>query len=286
MVYSPIWKDTVYQCSATGSTTSFSYTIKDGGGNDIFNGKAYAAPLAPTIDVNINRICQNYLNNNLPKDLNLNDITNLTYTSTTAYTTFYLYSGGTLLESYGFLYDWDYAHNWSGGNETISTPINSKYAPNMLSVSSFVSSNGVVNTWSRVTGAYCGKYAIYYLCRRGGWCSFLFEGKAEETDNIERLSTEGSSLNTTIQFGTKQFLNTVTKTFSLSTGWLSDTESDNFATNVLASPTVYLHNLDTNKIFPVSITDGSAVHKTYRNEKTLVCYTITAEASNKQSYVG
>ena len=51
--------------------------------------------------------------------------------------------------------------------------------------------------------------------------------------------------------------------------------------HLLESTQVYLHNLETDEIIPVVITDTSCVYKTYSNQgNTRFYYTINVEASN------
>ena len=55
-ITAPIWKDTYYTTTAA----SANYSIKLDG-NTIFTGKAVRYPGADEMNININRICRNYL---------------------------------------------------------------------------------------------------------------------------------------------------------------------------------------------------------------------------------
>ena len=45
---------------------------------------------------------------------------------------------------------------------------------------------------------------------------------------------------------------------------------------------VYLQDIDNNKIIPVIITDSNVERKRYKNEKSLISYTVTVEESHNK----
>lgn len=129
---------------------------------------------------------------------------------------------------------------------------------------------------------YCGDMALYYLNAQGGWDSFLIEGDVIKKDNYTIYEYNKSFNNQTIDFERNRYLNEIETAYELHTGWLSDRESDILAKNLLGSNKVYAHNLKTNKIFPVVITDTSVDYKKHKTEKKLVSYTINiVESQNK-----
>ena len=127
---------------------------------------------------------------------------------------------------------------------------------------------------------YCGPAALYYLASTGGWSAFLIEGSVKRTDKYTQQDYYKAFDNTTIEFGRRRYLTDIKRTWELTTGWLTDEEAERLADNLLPSTDVYLHLLDTDEILPVIITDTSAEHKTYENQKDqLVSYKINVESS-------
>lgn len=129
---------------------------------------------------------------------------------------------------------------------------------------------------------YCGDMALYYLNARGGWDSFLIEGKVIKKDNYTIYEYDRAFSNQTIDYERGRYLNEIETAYELHTGWLTDSQSAILAKNLLGSNQVYAHNLVTDKIFPVVITDTSAEYKTYKNEGKLVSYTINIVESQSK----
>lgn len=130
----------------------------------------------------------------------------------------------------------------------------------------------------------CAKYACYYLNKYGGWDSMLFMGR----------SAKESAVNTTSQF--KKDVNNSTKEFQytdyqrvkkisykLNTNYLTDAQSA-MMHNLLDSNKVYLHNLETGEVFPVTIATNKYEVKTYFNQKRKL-YTYTIEFTKSQEQV-
>lgn len=275
MVYAPIWKDTYYTTTAA----SITYTVKQNG-STLFIGKAVKLPGASTVEININEICKNFLSNELPDFRNVSTAT--TYTNSEACKTFQLYQGSTLLETYVFLYDWSYT-DWNGGSKSMGLPINGHYESTMLVFSSYTSSNVVYNTITFPGGNYCGDMALYYQTAGGGWCSFLCEGVVKRTDNLTPYTYTKSVKNTSNNFENTKYSIEYDRTYVINSGWLSDSESKNLAENLLKSTRVYAHDLKTDEIFPVVITDTSIQYKTYvSNSRKPVNYTINISSSQSR----
>ena len=135
---------------------------------------------------------------------------------------------------------------------------------------------------TKYTVNYCGSFALYYLNCKGGWDAFLIEGKVRRYDDYTHYDYVKAYDNQTIEFGKKRYMNEIKPRWELHTGWLNDEQSENLAKNLLGSTCVYAHNLETNEIFPVIITDNSTEYKSYRNEGKLVAYTISIEASHER----
>lgn len=269
MITSSIWKDVYY----TAATSSLTYYIKVDSttGNTIFNGKAYAMPNSASVKVNISRNCADYLSNEL------SSLTNGTYVNPLAARYFYLYdSSNTLLETYLFSYDWSFENN--------PASLTPRYAVGQKVVTTTKGTTAYTNTISTYNDSslYCGKYALIYLEPSGKWNSFVMEGTYKIKDKFTSYNTERNYSNQTQEFGKNKYINEVSTTYELNTGWLNDTESSLFAKNVLRSIKVYLQDIDGNSIIPVVITDSDVERKMYRNEKELISYKVTVEESQNK----
>lgn len=272
-----IWKDTYY----TASTSILEYYITDGI-NTIFSGKAYAYPDTGIVKININRICQNHLNSELPYSVFSTNSGNITLSD--AVKTFYLYdSNGSQLATYQFINDWSYSSSAS----TLSSPINGHYAPNMYCFNTTVSSNQVRVAYSRSGGngytiADCGDYALYYSNPRNGYDSFLIKGKVVEKKSITNFNYEKDIDNATLERSRIRYQSNIEPNWEINTGWLSDVESKKVYDNILSSNCIYFHNLNTGDIWPVSITDTQVTRKEFSNERKLISYTINIKGDNSR----
>lgn len=126
---------------------------------------------------------------------------------------------------------------------------------------------------------YCGDYAAYYLGSNGGWNAFLFEGICKRKDNVERHSIDKSFVNTSINFGEKPYISEITPTYELSTGWLTDRQSELFAKELMQTNVLYIHDLADDRIFSAVITDSSTQFKKFLDERKLVSYTLNVKES-------
>ena len=303
MVNAPIWKDTSYAVSSASSP--YSYTINLKTGNQItvnnvtvdevvsvFSGKAWVRPGDEYLYINVNKVAQDYLYSDLPDLRNISSST--TYENKYAYRQFYLVnSAGTTVETYNFLLDWSYSNTGVTANTSLSCPINGHGATNMLYLSTVFNSSQKVVTTIRVSAGsgydstHCGQYAIYYLNRFGGWDSFLIEGNSQKIDKYKRYQIGKAYDNTTLDFQKRTYNNEITETYKLTTGWLTDAQSQVLAKHLLSTNQAYLHNLSTGEIMPILATEGTATYKTFKtNGRKRVNYTINVECSQTKHIVG
>lgn len=275
MIYAPIWKDIYYVSSA--ETLDYSIAVGD---DVIYAGKAYIAPDADILSINISKICQDYLSNTLP---DFRTLSAGTFVDTEAYKTFSLYSGETKVNDYNYLYCWDYETDFDGTAVSLSHPINGHYGPDMKVFSTRWESGSVITEMTEATSGFCGSAALYYKNRSGGWDSFLIEGSIKRTDNYERYIYNKSFNNNTLDFEEAAYHNQITTKWVLHTGYLSDAESETLAFHLLSSNAVYFHNFQDNTIVPCNISDSSVTYKTFKNEgRKLVRYDITISESQKK----
>lgn len=281
MVKTSIWKDTYY----TSTDSSLVYVIKDSNNAVLFTGKAYKLPSETYLKININKICRNYLSNDIQSLLESQDAS---ATNSEACKTFYITdSNGTILETYMFLYDYDYGHSWTGAAETLSQPINGKYVDGMLKFRTTITNQGVVTNYKTST-AYphllsCAEYVLYYLSANGGWCSFVIEGTTLKSDKITQYTTDKTFNNQSLDFENNRYVSEIITSYKMNTGWLSDEEAANLAKNLIGSNKVYVHNLKDGNIFPAVITDTSVDYQTYKtNGKKMAQYTINIKESQSK----
>ena len=133
---------------------------------------------------------------------------------------------------------------------------------------------------------HCGEWALYYLNKMGGHDAFMIEGNVRVVDNINRDQYTQNAKNTDpSSFAKTTIQSRISTTYELSTGWLTDEESEILASQLMSSPQVFLHN-KTSLYTPtaVNITDTSVEHKKFRNGKQLNRYTITVEESQTKLF--
>ena len=130
-------------------------------------------------------------------------------------------------------------------------------------------------TWEVVTD--CREWVVYYVNAYGGWDSLLIEGNTIETDSLKRHTREMEYDNRDIKNrGRQNYVNEITKSFTLHTSWMSDAESLRMH-HLLNSPEVYLFNINTGAMIPVVLDNTTTEYKTYKNNGgRMVNYTIDA----------
>lgn len=274
MVKAPIYKDTYY----TASTATLQYTISCGG-NTIFSGRAYRMPNEGVLKININKICQDYLS----QDIDTIIAGSSSQTNYNACLDFTLKNaGGTTLETYKFLYDWDYDHSWTGQSATLSEKINGHYASGQYRFSTSVNTAGTVTTTSTNSSLYtkevCADYVLHFVGARGGWMSFPFEGRCTKTDGIVQHFFNRAFDNNTKEFEQGKYISEITTTYKLNTGMLSEDEAKSFAKNLISSNKAYLQILSEGKFVPVIITDTQAQYK-QDGQEDIITYEVNIKES-------
>ena len=137
-----------------------------------------------------------------------------------------------------------------------------------------------INGSRYATVNYCGDYASYYLNASGGIDFFLWEGKCKVKTEMTSFEYAKDYDNRTVQFGRMKYINRLARTYELRTGWLNEEESERFAKNLATTTWMYLHDLTSGEIIPVTVTDYSVEHKTYSTESgNLISYVLTCKDS-------
>lgn len=285
-IKAPIWQDIYYTSTAY---TMLEYIINRKDRVVIYAGRAYQRPGGNGISINISKICQDYIKDSF-SETDFRTFVGTSYSHPESYVEFELRDmNGNLLNTYGFVYDWSY-ENWDGNARTVSNPINGHTMAGMYDFNTVCRNVVDENTMELATsvyqaagGNYCGEIALYYKNRKGGWDSFLIEGTVTKKDEYTKYTYNRSFNNNTLEFENGTYHSQIVTSYVLNTGWLNDQESDNLAFNLLSSNEVYLHNLCTDKVYPVVIKDNTATYKTYKNNsRKLVNYQINVEESQRK----
>ena len=129
----------------------------------------------------------------------------------------------------------------------------------------------------------CAKYALYYVNAHGGWDSYLIEGNTLETDTLKRYTREVVYDNREIiNRGIHNYVNEITKGFTFHTGLLTGDQGERMH-HLLNSTNVYLYDIASQQMIPVTIPTTSCEYKTYKNQgNQLVNYTIQVQIAQKR----
>lgn len=140
MKYALSCTDTFYHTTAD----TFTYTIRLDSGEAVYFGTAIKAPGERYIDININGIVSQYLDVDMPDFRNFaNNVTKhgngyldfklyqVTFNEITVAGQTTKVAEETLVETYRFLYGFDYSDTWEGEQKVLSNPINGVIDPRM-----------------------------------------------------------------------------------------------------------------------------------------------------------
>lgn len=122
------------------------------------------------------------------------------------------------------------------------------------------------------------RYVLYYLNPWGGLDWFPITGNYRMTDNITQYTYTRNYNNTTREFGKSRYLAEIERKYTLTTGWLKQSESDRMW-YLLESNLVYLHDLQEDKVIPVTIDDTTLEHKRKDRMNKIIQYTFTVTES-------
>ena len=122
------------------------------------------------------------------------------------------------------------------------------------------------------------RYVLYYMNPWGGYDWFPIEGRTVINDEITPYKIQNNYNNQTLQFGKQRYLAEINRTYQMSTGWLSQEESDRMW-YLIESNTVYMQDLWENKMYPVVIKDTTVEHKERTLLSSRIRYTINVELS-------
>lgn len=121
-------------------------------------------------------------------------------------------------------------------------------------------------------------YVLYYINPFGGYDWFPIRGKVTETDTLTQYTYTQNYNNTSLEFGKNRYLSEIHKKFTLNTHWLREDESKRMW-YLMQSNVVYLHNIKTNELYPVVITNTTQEHKQRGIKTNRISYQIEVELS-------
>ena len=296
-ITNPIWKDTYY--TTTADSASYKILLD---GETIYTGKAVKYPDAETMQINVNKICRNYLTSDIAYLLRVMPDVRESESNSGSQKTFSLYVNDVNVQDYQFYLDYSYTDEMAtSGAVVVSKPINGHYVPGMLRMQTTRTSlsadtemvHSSVYTEADMGDIYddddylgyetqvkCAPYALYYLNSYGGWDAFMIEGTVIKKDNYTTYTTDRVANNTTLEFELNKYVTEINTTYTLNTNYLSDEESANLAKNLIGSIRVYLHNIEEGWVKPVIITDTNVTYQTYQtNGRKLAQYQINVKES-------
>lgn len=294
----PIWKDTVY---IEKSNNWIEYHLDDANNNVLYAGKAYPYPSNNTVEILVNDIASNFLK---PMDWPTNDGFNISED----YSKFLLLKTSTnKIRTYIFNNDWSYKEDPSYTNSPCSivdprqlfivsgdNRYKITYGDNTIqfiglytyrldlsniaipcgSKISVYKDNVIIKEYTVANGK---DYVLYYTNSVGGWDFITVKGNATRKDNVTSSLYERRPIRPSKEFGSIKYLNTITPSWSLNTGYIKGNISE-----LVSSLNVYLYDLNTKDLIPVNVTTTSAEYLNYTNNgKHFTNYTVEVEASQK-----
>ena len=294
----PIWKDTVY---VEKSNNWIEYHLDDANNNVLYAGKAYPYPSNNTVEILVNDIASNFLK---PMDWPTND----GFNESEDYSKLLLLKTSTnIIRTYIFNNDWSYKEDplytnspcsivdprqlfiVSGdsrykityGDNTIQFTNLYTYRLDLSNITipcgskiSVYKDNVIIKEYTVANGK---DYVLYYTNSVGGWDFITVKGNTTRKDNVTSSLYERRPIRPSKEFGSIKYLNTITPSWSLNTGYINGNISE-----LVSSLNVYLYDLNTKDLIPVNVTTTSAEYLNYTNNgKHFTNYTVEVEASQK-----
>lgn len=126
----------------------------------------------------------------------------------------------------------------------------------------------------------CNRYVLHYVNAYGGRDSLLIEGNHVIEESLDRKTMKSEYSNRSASNrGLKNYVNELTKTITLHTGFLSDEQSARMH-HLFDSTDVYLEDLEEGMMIPVVLDATSHQRKTFRNQGgSMVAYDIAVKVA-------
>ena len=133
----------------------------------------------------------------------------------------------------------------------------------------------VMNGITYYASRYCPRYVLYYLNAYGGWDALPIEGRTKESDSVTHYTNEKVYDNALADArGKENYINELRHTYEFGTRWM-DNEQSALMHHLLNSPNVYVHDMESNTIRPIVLTNTATEYKEGR--PAWHSYTIEAE---------
>lgn len=314
MNFNSIWVDNDITLTSYLINGSVTYTIEVGN-TTIFTGRAFAKPDGSCI-IRINDICADYLKQTMfayaSDGVTLNPNIN---------SSFIVKVGSTTVATVPFVLDWSYDVAQHAEQTSLSAPIRHKMPVGFPIVYTLMGAGSVSRTQINAAGTsssdtitFSGsgtyvstyssavkrvvigqqtfdiipnceaRYALYYVNAYGGWDEIALKGTELRTDSYNRYTNESSYKEGTgaQERGKRNYLNEITTKWTLRTGILTDDEASRMH-HLLGSVNIWLFDSNTQKMYPVTITDTDCPYYRVRNNSgNPVEYTINVELAQSR----
>lgn len=256
-----IWKDEITEYETDLASADYKISLN---GVEIYSGKAYKIPRESTIKVNPNRIIENYLYAQADFDRIKNGETRQEENTQLKDVTVKI---GVDTFKYIVINNWSYRED-EELNVFNFPPSNKADARQFCPITKMVGKM-LYTTWEKLKDSTiyteapedCNKrYVLYYNNLYAGWDALLFSGKYSRSDKLNRSTAKYATPNTSGQHYSRQWNINVAESWKLKSDYL-DEEGCRRMENVLTSNLVFLHDLDTDTIYPVNVTDTSYTEK-------------------------
>lgn len=306
MAIYPIWKDVIITGKGVGTSFSYTITLND---EEIYKGVAYSSPNSVTTTFNLSAIARDYLSSKITfrttssqevptwkgvfKVLdNRGPLATHTLYNDWSYRTEYAESAVSLAEP---------IINYVDPRQLVVTSVGNLSQINSVSVvitvGSVVRFEGSVKAFMTTTAKILNdsdagkvlkvliegvevltadikrtnaKYCLYYMNTHGGYDSFLVRGNSMRSDAYERTNIR-RSVSGNLQHSKDTILNTITTKWELYTDYLTDAQYQRLH-HLLGSTSVYLHDLESDEIVPVIVTNNMTNYHTYTNQGRKMSY--------------
>lgn len=272
-----IWKDNIISYETSNDSEEYKIYID---GNLEYSGKAYKMPNEDTIQVNPNRIVENYLYATVDFDAIKSGTSRFSETTQFKAVTVKI---GVDRYNYKAINNWSYDLDY--GLDNFNFPPSTKADARQFCPNTKLANGILFTTWAKLKDSTiyteapedCNKrYVLYYNNLYAGWDALLFSGKYSRSDKLNRNTAKHATPNTSGKHYAKQWNINVTESWKLKSDYL-DEEGCRRMENVVTSNLVFLHDLDTDIIYPVNVTDTSYTEKNKYDKRRQRFYEINVE---------
>lgn len=166
--------------------------------------------------------------------------------------------------------------NFTLSNETMT------FVKKLNVMSDEITRRYIINDYMFEVKNTCYPYAVYYLNKKGGYESMLFNRTMLQTDNLKFNTITNKVANTSTDFSKRIYHETITERFNLHSEFLTDEQAEKM-TEMFGSPQIWLHDLEKDKVIPCIVSDTNVKYLNWaNNKKKKVRFDITLENSQEK----